>query len=69
MEQVEKELKLFKWTNESIVEVLLNSNNKESLTDILRLIRRYTNSIVIHYTVNLDSTAKVSIGTKTIAVA
>jgi len=69
MEQVEKELKLFKWTNESIVEVLLNSNNKESLNGILKLIRRYTNSIVIHYTVDLDSIAKVSIGAKTIAVA
>jgi len=69
MEQVEKELKLFKWTNDSTVEVLLNSNNKDSLTEILKLIRKYTNSIVIHYTVNLDSAAKVSIGAKTFAVA
>jgi len=69
MEQIEKELKLFKWTNESTVEVLLNSNYKESLNDLLKVIRRYTNSIVIHYTVNLDSIAKVSIGAKTIAVA
>ena len=69
MEQVEKELKSFKWTNESIVEILLNSNNKEHLKEILKLIRMYTNSIVIHYSGDLDSIAKVSIGTKTIAVA
>ncbi|ABG59207.1 hypothetical protein [Cytophaga hutchinsonii] len=69
MEQVEKELKSFKWTNESFVEVLLNSNNKESLTDILKLIRRYTSAVVIHYSVDLDSKAKISIGAKTIAVA
>ena len=69
MEQVENELKLFKWTNESTVKVLLNSNNKESLIEIMKLIRKYTNSVVIHYTVNLDSAAKVSIGAKTFAVA
>lgn len=69
MEQVEKELKSFKWTNESFVEVLLNSNNKESLTDILKIIRRYTSAVVIHYSMDLDSTAKISIGTKTIAIA
>ena len=69
MEQVEKELKSFKWTNESIVEVLLNSNNKAELKDILKTIRKYTTAIVIHYSGDMDSTAKVSIGAKTIAVA
>lgn len=69
MEQVEKELKSFKWTNETIVEILLNSNNKERLKELLTLIRRYTNAVVIHYKVDLDTTAKVSIGKKIIAVA
>jgi hypothetical protein len=69
MEQVEKELKSFKWTNESVIKILMNSNNKESLKDILPLIRRYTNAITINYKIDLGTTAHVSIGTKTIVVA
>ncbi|MGN6647987.1 MAG: hypothetical protein ACTHJT_15800 [Cytophaga sp.] len=69
MEQVEKELKLVKWTNESFIEILMNSNNKERLKEILPVIRRYTNAIVVHYKMDLDSTAQVSIGAKVIAVA
>jgi len=69
MEQVEKELKSFKWTNESFVEVVSNTNDKERLKQLITMIRRYTNAIVIHYKMDLDSTARVSIGAKTIAVA
>lgn len=69
MEQVEKELKLVKWTNESFIEILMNSNNKERLNEILPIIRRYTSAIVIHYKMDLESAARVSIGAKIIAVA
>jgi hypothetical protein len=69
MEQVEKELMSFKWTNESVIKILLNSNQKESLKEILPLIRRYTNSITINYRIDLVSTAEVSIGEKVIAIA
>jgi len=69
MEQVEKELKSFKWTNESFVEVVSNTNDKERLKQLITMIRRYTNAIVIHYKMDLDATARVSIGAKTIAVA
>lgn len=69
MEQVEKELKSFKWTNESVIKILMNSNHKESLKEILPLIRRYTNAIIINYKIDLDTTAQVSIGAKTIAIA
>lgn len=69
MEQVEKELMSFKWTNESVIKILLNSNHKESLKEILPLIRRYTNSITINYKIDLVATAEISIGSKVIAVA
>jgi hypothetical protein len=70
MEQVEKELKSFTWTNETIIRVLLNSNTKdETLKQILPLIRKYTNAIVINYSMNLESAAQVSIGKKIIALA
>ncbi len=69
MEQVEKELKLVKWTNESFIEILMNSNNKERLKEILPVLRKYTNAIVVHYKMDMDSTAHVSIGAKVIAVA
>ncbi len=69
MEQVEKELKSFKWTNESVIKILMNSNHKESLKELLPLIRRYTNAIIINYKIDLDTTAQVSIGPKTIVVA
>jgi hypothetical protein len=69
MEQVEKELKSFKWTNESVIKILMNSNHKESLKDILPLIRRYTNTIIVNYKIDMDTIAQVSIGTKTIVVA
>jgi hypothetical protein len=69
MEQIEKELKSFKWTNESVIKILMNSNHKESLKDILPLIRRYTNAITINYQIDMDTIAKVSIGTKIIVVA
>ncbi|WP_018344046.1 hypothetical protein [Cytophaga aurantiaca] len=69
MEQVEKELKLVKWTNESFIEILMNSNNKERLNEILPIIRRYTSAIVVHYKMDLESAARVSIGTKVFAVA
>lgn len=69
MEQVEKELRAFKWTNESVIKILLNSNHKESLKEILPMIRRYTNSIIINYKIDLDTTAEISIGSKVIAVA
>ena len=57
MEQVDKELQSVKWTNESIVEVLLNSNKKECLKELLLIIRKYTNFVVIHYKMDLDSVA------------
>jgi hypothetical protein len=68
MEQVEKELMSFKWANDSVIKILLNSKHKESLKEILPLIRRYTNSIIINYKIDLDATAKISIGSKVIAV-
>ncbi|WP_299248876.1 hypothetical protein [uncultured Cytophaga sp.] len=68
MEQIEKELKSFNWTNASVIKILLNSNNKERLKEILPLIRRYTNAIIINYQIDLATTAQVSIGAKTIAV-
>ena len=69
MEVVDKELQSVKWTNESIVEVLLNSNKKESLKELLLIIRKYTNFVVIHYKMDLDSIAKVSVGKRIIKVA
>lgn len=69
MEQIEKELKSFAWTNESIISILLNSNSKETLKEILPVIRRYTNAIVINYTMNIDTNAQVRIGKKTISLS
>ena len=69
MEQIEKELKSFSWTNESIISILLNSNSKETLKEILPVIRRYTNAIVINYTMNIDTNAQVRIGKKTISLS
>ncbi len=69
MEQIEKELKSFTWTNETIIRILLNSNSKETLKEILPLIRRYTNAIVINYTMDIDTNAQVRIGKKTISLS
>jgi hypothetical protein len=69
MEQLEKELMAFKLTNESIITILLNSNNKNTLTEILPIIRKYTSAIVINYKVDLNAIALVSVGKNTISLS
>jgi len=69
MEEIEKTLKSYKWTEETIIRILLNSNNKTMLKEVLPMIRKYTNAIVINYSQDLNTSALVSIGDDTISLA
>lgn len=69
MEEFEKVLKAHTWTEESIIKILLNSNNKSSIKDILPRVRKYTNAIVIHYRDDLQTLALIHIGDRTITLA
>jgi len=69
MEEFEKMLKSHNWTEESIIKVLLNSNNKGSIKDILPRLRKYSSTIVIHYQEDLQTRALIHIGDRTITLA
>lgn len=69
MEEFEKVLKSHNWTDESTIKVLLNSNNKSSIKEILPTIRKYTNAVVIHYKDDLQTLAQIHIGDRTITLA
>lgn len=69
MEEIEKTLKSFTWTEDASIKILLNSNNRSILKEMLPMFRRYTNAIVIHYQTDLVPTAMVCIGDKTMSVA
>jgi hypothetical protein len=68
MEQFEKELLAFKLSNETIITILLNSNNKGALKELLPVIRKYTSAIVINYKGDLEAVALVSVGKNTISL-
>lgn len=69
MEEFEKVLKSHNWTDESTIKVLLNSNNKSSIKEILPKIRKYTNAVVIHYQEDLQTLAQIHIGDRTVTLA
>jgi len=69
MEEFEKVLKSHTWTEESIIKVLLNSNNKSTIKEILPKIRKYTNAVVIHYQEDLQTLALIHIGDRTVTLA
>lgn len=69
MEEFEKVLKSHTWTEESTIRVLLNSNNKSTIKEILPRIRKYTNAVVINYQEDLQTIAQIYIGDRTITLA
>ncbi len=69
MEEIEKNLKSFTWTEESIIRIFLNSKGKAMLKDLMPLFRKYTNAIVINYNQNLETAAMVCIGSNTYSIA
>ncbi len=69
MEEFEKVLKSHTWTEESTIRVLLNSNNKGTIKEILPRIRKYTNAVVINYQEDLQTVAQIYIGDRTITLA
>ncbi len=68
MEEIEKTLKSHTWTEETMIRILLNSNNKSILKEIMPLLRRYTDTIVINYQEDLANSVSVSIGNNTISL-
>jgi DNA polymerase elongation subunit (family B) len=69
MEEIEKNLKSFTWTEESIIRIFLNSNGKAMLKELMPIFRKYTNAIVINYNQNQESVAMVCIGQNTFSIA
>jgi len=69
MEEFEKVLKSHNWTDESTIRVLLNSNNKSTIKEILPRIRKYTNAVIIHYQEDLQTMAQIYIGDRTVTLA
>ncbi|MBC7450876.1 MAG: hypothetical protein H7259_05250 [Cytophagales bacterium] len=69
MEELEKKLTSLTLTDDSLITIVLNSNDRSPLKDLLRIVRRYSNSIVINYKVDLEATALVCVGKDTFALA
>ncbi len=69
MEEIEKTLKSHTWTEDASIKILLNSNSKNVLKEMLPMFRRYTDAIVIHYQTDLVPTAMICIGNNTISLA
>lgn len=69
MEELEKKLTSLTLTEESLITIVLNSNNKNTLKDLLRVVRRFSNSIVINYKVDLNEIALICVGNDTIALS
>lgn len=67
MEEIEKTLKSEKCTEETMIRILLNSHDRSILKEIMPLLRRYTDTIIINYQEGLTN-SMISIGKKTISL-
>lgn len=67
MEEIEKTLKSEKCTEETMIRILLNSHDRSILKEIMPLLRRYTDTIIINYQEELTN-SMISIGKKTISL-
>jgi hypothetical protein len=65
MKKIEQQLQACKLTEESLITIILNSNNKSMIKEILPIVRRYTNAIVINYSGDLTELALVRVGDNT----
>jgi hypothetical protein len=68
MNELERQLMELCVTDEMFVTIFCSSSHKSFVKDILKTVRKFTNSVSIHYVGEMRTAAEVAVGKRRISV-